>query len=54
MAEQGAENRVAFGLSGEFLDNLGPALGIGAVVLEQDFYRPAVDAARIVDNLERP
>ena len=37
----------------KFLDDLGPALGIGAVILGDDLDGPPIDAARIVDGLSR-
>ena len=44
VGEQGAEDHVHV-LGGELLDHLGAALGVGAVVLEDDLDRAAVDAA---------
>ena len=40
-------------VGGELLDHLGAALGVGAVVLEDDLDRAAVDAAGVVEDLER-
>ncbi len=51
MAEQRAEADVAIVLGGEFLDHLGAALGIGAVILGDDLDHAAVDAAAVVDQL---
>ena len=44
VGEEGAEDEVHV-VVGEFLDHLGAALGVGAVVLEDDLHRAAVDAA---------
>ena len=40
-------------VGGELLHHLGAALGVGAVVLEDDLDRAAVDAAGVVQDLER-
>ena len=53
MAEERAEDRVAVRLRGEFLDDLRAAARVGAVILEQDLDRAAVDAALGVDDPER-
>ena len=50
MREQRAEDDVGLVLVGEFADHFGAALGIGAVVLDDDLDRPAVDAAGLVDQ----
>ena len=50
VGEERAEDHVA-SLGGELLDHLGAALGIGAVVLEDDLDRAAVDAARSFSTL---
>ena len=52
VGEEGAEDQVHV-LGGELLDHLGAALGVGAVVLEDDLDRAAVDAAGVVQHLER-
>ena len=51
MAEEGAVADVAIVLVGEFSKNFCAAFRIGTVVLGNDFERPAVDAAGIVDGL---
>ena len=53
MAEERAEGDIAVFLGGEFLDDLGPTLGIGAVIGRHDLHRPSVDATGIVDSLGR-
>ena len=53
MREQRAEDDVGLVLGGELADHLGAAAGIGAVILDDDLDRPAVDAAGIVDRLDR-
>ncbi|MNL79471.1 hypothetical protein D3C87_2060840 [compost metagenome] len=40
-------------LGGEFLDDFCGALGIRAVVLDDQFDGPAVDAAFVIDDLDR-
>ena len=52
VGEEGAEDEVHV-LGGELLHHLGAALGVGAVVLEDDLDRAAVDAAGFVEDLER-
>ena len=51
MREQGAVDHVGLVLGGEFADHLGAALRIGAVILDDDLERAAIDAAGIVDQL---
>ena len=53
MAEQGAVDDVGLVLAGELADDFSAALGVGAVVLDDDLDRPAVDAAGLVDELDR-
>ena len=52
VGEEGAEDEVHVGV-GELLHHLGAALGVGAVVLEDDLHGAAVDAALLVQDLER-
>ena len=52
MREQRAEDDVGLVLGGELADHFGAALGIGAVILDDDLDRPAVDAAGVVDRLD--
>ena len=51
MREQRAVDHVGLVLGGELADHFGAALRIGAVILDDDLQRPAVDAAGIVDQL---
>ena len=50
MREQRAVDDVGLVLGGELADHFGAALRIGAVILDDDLDRPAVDAAGIVDQ----
>ena len=50
MREQRAEDDVDLVLGGELADHLGAAAGIGAVILDDDLDRAAVDAAGVVDQ----
>ena len=53
VGEEGAEHGVDVRV-GELLDHLGAALRVGAVVLEQDLDRAAVDAAGRVEHRRAP
>ena len=52
VGKQGAINNVGLVLCGEFADYLGAARRIGAVILDDDFDRAAVDAPSLVDELD--
>jgi hypothetical protein len=51
MREQGAVNDIDLMLVGELRHHLGAAAGVGAVILDDDLDRTAVDAAGLVDQL---
>ena len=53
MRKQRAISDVDLVLGGEFADHLGAARRVGAVILDDDFDLAAVDAAGIVDQLDR-
>ena len=53
MRKQRAEDDVGLVLVGEFADHFGAALRVGAVILDDDLDRTAVDAAGLVDDLDR-
>ncbi len=53
MAEQRAKPDIAAILIGEFLDHLGPALGVGAIILGHNLDHAAIDAAAVVDQFDR-
>ena len=53
MREQRAEDEVDLVLAGEFLDHLGAALGVRAVILGDDFDLATGNAASFVDQLRR-
>ena len=53
MGKERAVNDVDLVLRGEFADDLCAPLRIGTVVLDNDFHRAAIDAAILVDELDR-
>ena len=53
MGEQRAVDDVGLVLGGELADHFGAAAGIGAVILDDHFDRAAIDAAGVVDRLDR-
>ena len=53
MREQCAVDDVRLVLVGKFGDHFCAALGIGAVILDNDLHRPSIDAAGLVDQLDR-
>jgi len=53
MAEQSAHEHIATGLHSQLFNQFRAALWIGRVIFEHDLYRATVDAATVIDRLQR-